>query len=127
MPVYSRDRSFSVGWTIGGVALMFITNVAGGVLAQVLGIRSLLMLVVISVVCFAAGGFLIGWKSEGRTILEAGLAAAIATVLSVVYQAIRGQFVLAPLALVIGVGIPFAAGLAGGWLGEKVQGDTVED
>jgi hypothetical protein len=127
MAVYTRDRSFSVGWMLGGTAIMFLTNVGGGVLAGVLGIHSPLVLVAIAVGCFAAGGFVVGWKSEGRTIIEAGLAAAIATALAYAYRVMFAGALSSPVALLVGAGPPFAAGLLGGWLGELVQGDTVED
>jgi hypothetical protein len=127
MPVYARDRSFSVGWMLGGTALMFITNLGGGVLAGVVGVRDPWAILVIACVCFAAGGFIIGWKSEGRTIVEAGLAAALATGLTYVYRVMFMSARLNLVALVIGAGIPFCAGLVGGWIGELVQGDTVEE
>jgi hypothetical protein len=127
MPVYTRDRSFSLGWTLGGTALMFITNLVGGVLAGVAGVRSTWALLALAIGCFGAGGFIVGWKSEGRTILEAGLAAALATALTYIYRVMVSGASLNALALLIGAGIPFCAGLLGGWIGEMVQGDTIEE
>jgi hypothetical protein len=127
MALYAKDKKFSVGWVLGGTILMFVTNLLGGLLAGVLGVRSLLVVTGIAVVCFAFGGFIIGWKSEGRTIIEAGLAALLATAITVAIQSMimHQRIPLEPIALGIGLGIPFAAGLLGGWLGEKVQGETV--
>ncbi len=127
MPVYARDRSFSIGWTLGGTAIMFLTNLGGGVLASVLGIRSPWVVLAIAFGCFAVGGFVVGVKSEGRTIVEAGLAAALATTLTYVYRVMFAGGLLNPVALLIGAGVPFCAGLLGGWIGEMVQGDTIED
>jgi hypothetical protein len=128
MALYAKDKRFSMGWVLGGTVIMLITNLLAGLLAGMMGVRSLVVLTGIAVGCFAFGGFIIGWKSEGRTILEAGLAAALATGVSlairyfVMHQGIAG---MEPAALAIGLGIPFLAGLLGGWIGEKVQGETV--
>ena len=77
---------------------------------------------------FVVGGFLIGWKSEGQTILEAGLAAALGEGVvvwlnSVINNVDTSQ--ASALALALVYGIPFVAGIVGGFLGEKLQGDTV--
>lgn len=128
MPLYKRDRSFSVGWMLGGAVLMILANLLGGLIAGVLGLHSLTAVIGISVGSFVAGGFIIGWKSEGRTIIEAGLAAALATAVSILYRAFVQQvpFVVAPMALLIGCAIPFVSGILGGWIGEMVQGQTVD-
>jgi hypothetical protein len=125
MAIYLKDKSFSVGWTIGGTVLMFITNLGGGFAAGLAGITSIYAMAGLGALCFALGGFIIGWKSEGQTILEAGLAAALATAITVSVRGALGSLIMQPVALVIGLGIPFAAGVLGGWIGEKVQGDTV--
>jgi hypothetical protein len=108
---------------------MFATNFLGGILAGMAGVQSVAVALGLAVACFAFGGFIIGWKSEGQTILEAGLAAILAALLGVVIQStLRHQSMaglMNPIALAIGLGIPFAAGVLGGWIGEKVQGDTV--
>jgi hypothetical protein len=128
MALYKRDRSFSVGWMLGGAVLMAITYNVGLFLSMALGVASPLGLGGVAFGCFAFGGFIIGYKSEGRTIIEAGLAAAIATGITVVFRmlALHVSLALAPVALVIAVAIPFVAGLFGGWLGERVQGDTID-
>jgi hypothetical protein len=63
------------------------------------------------------GGFIVGLKSVGRTILEPGLSAAIAVVIALL---ISGHFTV--VNMVLGGLIPFVAGVTGGWLGERRQG-----
>jgi hypothetical protein len=62
------------------------------------------------------GGFIVGLRSAGRTILEPGISAAIAVALSLL---IGGAFTLGNL--LAGGLVPFLAGLLGGWLGERRQ------
>ncbi len=123
--LYDKDKSFSWGWTIGGTVLMFVTSFFGGFVAAGAGITSPLAIAGIAVLCFFVGGFVIGWKSEGQTILEGGLAAVFAILISLGTKGF-GRALLEPIALVIGVGIPFGAGLLGAFIGELVQGDPVE-
>jgi uncharacterized protein YneF (UPF0154 family) len=65
---------------------------------------------------FAIGGFIVGVKSTGRTILEPGIAAAgsVAVVLL-----ISGNFSV--VNIIAGGLVPFLAGILGGWLGERRQ------
>ena len=123
MAEYTKDTRFSIGWVIGGTVLMIITNIFGGVLAMMLGVGSVWTIAGIALVCFALGGFVIGWQSEGSTILEAGLAAVAALIVTYVIR--NGQMPADAEVIVIGFGLPFVAALGGGWLGEKVQGDTI--
>lgn len=78
---------------------------------------------VTTTVAFSVGGVLIGWMSPGYTPWEAGFAsllAAAATILLTVrlFTETQGLEVLIPLAGVWGL----ACGLAGGKLGERIQG-----
>jgi hypothetical protein len=123
---YTKDKRFHFGWVIGGTIIMFLTNILGGILAASLHTVDVYEIAGVAIVCFAFGGFVIGWKSEGQTILEAGLAAAIATGASVAYQSSRTGMSYEPVALAIGIGIPFVAGIIGGYIGEKVQGDIIK-
>ena len=66
---------------------------------------------------FLIGGFIVGVKSAGRTILEPGISAALAVVLALL---ISSNFSL--MNILAGGLIPFAAGVLGGWLGERRQG-----
>jgi hypothetical protein len=72
---------------------------------------------VLNFLAFAIGGFIVGIKSSGRTILEPGISAAIAVVIALL---ISGNFGL--VNLIAGGIVPFLAGVLGGWLGEKRQG-----
>ena len=73
----------------------------------------------VNVVSFLIGGFIVGIKSAGRTIIEPGLSAlaAVLIVLVVSRQLSLGN-------LFVGGLIPFAAGVLGGWLGEQRQGSA---
>ena len=72
---------------------------------------------VLNFLAFAIGGFIVGLKSVGRTILEPGISAAVAVLIALV---ISGNFTVVNL-LAVGV-VPFIAGLLGGWFGERRQG-----
>ena len=69
---------------------------------------------VLNFLAFLIGGYIVGKKSTGRTILEPAIAAAVAVALLL---AISGNFTISNL-LAGGV-VPFLAGLLGGWLGER--------
>jgi hypothetical protein len=71
---------------------------------------------IVNVLSFLIGGFIVGVKSAGRTIIEPGLSA-LAAVLIVL--AFSSQLSIGNI-LVGGI-IPFAAGVLGGWLGEQRQ------
>jgi hypothetical protein len=123
MGEYTKNTNFSFGWVIGGTAIMFLTNFFGGFVAGVAGITDLWPVVGIALGAFALGGFVIGWQSEGQTILEAGLAAVLCLVVTLLIR--NGSLPKDPQALAIGLGLPFLAALLGAWIGEKVQGDVI--
>lgn len=84
--------------------------------AAIVGGGRLVLITLISIATFAIGGFIVGLKSPGRTILEPGLSAAIAVAVGL---AIGGAF---SLGNVLAAGLmPFLAGLLGGYLGERRQ------
>jgi hypothetical protein len=89
---------------------------ATGAAAEAIGGGRLLLAAVISFLSFAIGGYIVGARSPGRTILEPGISAAIAVAIGLL---IGGAFTLGNL-LAGGV-VPFLAGLLGGWLGERRQ------
>ncbi len=68
---------------------------------------------------FALGGFIVGVKSAGRTILEPGISAALAVLIALL---ISGNFSV--VNLIVGGLVPFLAGVLGGWLGERRQGSA---
>jgi hypothetical protein len=120
---HSKHKKFSFGWVIGGTAIMFLTNLFGGFVAGAGDITGMWTIVGIALAAFALGGFVIGWHSEGQTILEAGLAAVLCLVVTIVIW--NGSLPSDPQVLAIELGLPFLAALLGGWIGEKVQGDVI--
>lgn len=126
------SRSLDWRWVAIGVAIMLglslvaglisaailgnqVEAVAGGAAVEIGGGR-LALLALLSFLSFVIGGFIVGLKSPGRTILEPGISAAIAVVLSLL---IAGAFSLGGM-IAAGV-VPFLGGLLGGWLGERQQ------
>ena len=63
---------------------------------------------------FVIGGYIVGLKSVGRTILEPGISAAVAVVVGLLFV---GAFSV--VNVIAGGLVPFLAGLLGGWLGER--------
>jgi hypothetical protein len=120
-------------WIAIGVLVMIVLNLIGGfVLAMFLapqleGVTSpeelqltggqTVAAAVVNFVAFLIGGFIVGLKSAGRTILEPGISAAIAVIIALL---ISGNFSL--LNILAGGLVPFVAGVLGGWLGERRQG-----
>jgi hypothetical protein len=122
-------------WIAIGVVIMVVLNFAAGLLLafvlspQLKGAASpeeislsggqVLLALVINILSFLIGGFIVGLKSAGRTILEPGISALVAVLIALV---ISRQ--LTVLNLIIGGLVPFAAGVLGGWLGERRQGSA---
>ena len=75
-----------------------------------------LLAAVLNFLAFLIGGYIVGAKSVGRTILEPGISAAIAVVIALI---VSGNFTV--LNLLGGGLVPFLAGVLGGWLGERRQ------
>ena len=127
------SRNLDWRWIGIGVAIMLgLSFVAGLLSTLILGDQAavvaeggevaigggrLFLLAVLSFVSFVLGGFIVGLKSPGRTILEPGISAAVAVLLSLL---IAGSFSIGGV-LAAGV-VPFLGGLLGGWLGERQQG-----
>ena len=118
-------------WILYGVAIMVVLNLAAGVvLAFFLGSQieavsraeialsggQVLLLAVLNFLAFAIGGYIVGLKSVGRTILEPGISAAIAVAIGLL---ISGNLTI--LNILAGAVVPFFAGMFGGWLGERRQ------
>ena len=105
------------------VGLMLASSIEGAATAEEVGASlsagQLLFAAALNFLAFAIGGFIVGVKSAGRTIIEPGISAAIAVLIGLL---IGGNFSI--LALLVGGLIPFGAGVLGGWLGEKKQGTT---
>ena len=121
-------------WIAIGVVIMVVLNLVAGLLLglvlspQLKGATSpeeinlsggqVLLAVVVNILSFLIGGFIVGLRSAGRTILEPGISALVAVLIALV---ISRQ--LTVLNLIIGGLVPFAAGVLGGWLGERRQGN----
>ena len=126
------SRNLDWRWIGIGVAIMLgLSFVAGLLSTLILGDQAavvaeggevaigggrLFLLAGLSFVSFVLGGFIVGLKSPGRTILEPGISAAVAVLLSLL---IAGSFSIGGV-LAAGV-VPFLGGLLGGWLGERQQ------
>ena len=119
-------------WIAIGVLIMIVLNVVGGlILALVLqpdvpeagnvdeitlSSGFIVIAAVVNFLSFAIGGFIVGIKSAGRTILEPGISAAIAVLIALM---IVGN--LTVVNMITGGLVPFIAGMIGGWLGERRQ------
>jgi len=124
-------------WVGIGVGIMIVLNLVAGLIIgfmmaptieDVAGVEEigtsltagqLLIAALLNFLAFAIGGFIVGVKSAGRTIIEPGISAAIAVLIGLL---IGGNFSI--VNLLVGGLIPFGAGVLGGWLGEKKQGTT---
>jgi type II secretory pathway component PulF len=76
----------------------------------------LALIALLNFLAYVIGGFIVGVKSAGRTILEPALAAALAVAIALL---VSGVFSVGNL--IAGGLVPFFAGLLGGWLGERRQ------
>ena len=117
-------------WIAIGLVIMIALSILGGLLVglilgpQVTAAASpeevtltggqALQALAVNMLSFLLGGFIVGIKSVGRTILEPGISALVAVlvVLLISHQ-------LSVMNLLIGGLVPFIAGVVGGWLGEK--------
>jgi len=119
-------------WIAIGVATMIALNLVGAVLLGLalgpqlrevtdvdevnLSSGQMWLALFINVMAFLIGGFIVGIKSKGRTIIEPGISALAAVLIVLVIT----QQLTADNLLVSGL-VPFLAGVLGGWLGERRQ------
>lgn len=119
-------------WIGTGTAIMIGLNfVAGIVLVAMLGTQlqgvtdpadielttgQIGLAASLNFLAFSIGGFIVGVKSAGKTILEPAIAAALAVGVALM---LSGNFTFGNL--FAGGFVPFLSGLLGGWLGEKRQ------
>lgn len=119
-------------WIGIGVLIMIVLYIAAGiVLGLVLGSDigdatevediqlsggQMAALAIVNFLVFLIGGFIVGLKSAGRTILEPGISAAVAVIIGLL---IAGNFSLGNM-IAAGL-VPFLAGVLGGWIGERRQ------
>jgi hypothetical protein len=120
-------------WIGIGVVVMLVLNLIAGLILGLFlgpaleGVTSpedvqlsggqVVLATVLNFLAFAIGGFIVGIKSAGRTILEPGISAAVAVVIALL---ISGNFTI--VNIIAGGIVPFLAGVLGGWLGERRQG-----
>jgi hypothetical protein len=126
MAVYDKDKSFSFGWTLGGAIIMGLILLFSHFILLGSGVENLWIYVAVWSGGFAAGGFVIGWQSEGQTIIEAGIAAILVLGAAVGFGELAALSVVKPVAAAMVIGPPFAFSVLGAFLGEKVQGDVIE-
>ena len=119
-------------WIGIGVIVMIVLNLVAGLVlglflgSQLEGVTSpedvhltggqVVLASVLNFLAFAIGGYIVGVKSAGRTILEPGISAAIAVLIALL---IAGNFSV--VNIIVGGIVPFLAGVLGGWLGERRQ------
>ncbi|HTR53587.1 MAG TPA: hypothetical protein VMJ10_22995 [Kofleriaceae bacterium] len=124
MAEYTKDKHFSFGWVIGGAVLMLIALWFGRFVLTGLATHDMWVDRGVEAGCFALGGFVIGWQSEGSTIIEAGIAALLALV-GAIYLFFGGIIFYDPVSIGEDYAIPLVASVVGAWLGEKFQGDVI--
>jgi hypothetical protein len=126
-------RKLDWKWIGIGVLIMIALNIAAGFLLTIVlgpaiqGVTDVedvtlsggqaALLAIVNFLIFVIGGFIVGLKSAGQTILEPGISAAVAVLIALL---LSGNFTV-PNILVGGI-VPFFAGVLGGWLGERRQG-----
>lgn len=119
-------------WIGFGLLIMFgLSLVAGLILGVVIGAGmqevtdpadiqvtggQLALAALLNFLAFAIGGYIVGVKSAGKTIVEPAIAAAIAVAIGLI---LSGGFTVGNL-LAAGL-VPFLAALLGGWIGERRQ------
>lgn len=125
-------RKLDWKWIGIGVLIMIALNIVAGIVLGIflrdqisdatsiedvqLGAGQMAALAVLNFLVFAIGGFIVGLKSEGRTILEPGISAALAVIIALL---LAGDFSIGNI--LAGGLVPFLAGLLGGWFGERRQ------
>ncbi len=116
---------------LGALIMIALTVVAGVIMGLVLGSQlegvtdpadlqlsggQMGMAALLNFLAFVIGGYIVGIKSAGRTILEPAIAAAVAVAIGLL---VSGNFTVGNV--LAGGLVPFFAGLLGGWLGERRQ------
>ena len=117
-----KDSSFSVGWMLGGMVWMFASHLFASSVAFAAGVVSVWWMAAIVSASFALPGLVIGWKSDGEALLEAGLAAVIAIALAAGVRGLAELAIDCPAALVVNLGAPLVLAIAAAWLGDKLHG-----
>lgn len=116
---------------IGALIMIALSLVAGLILGVIVGSQlegvtdpadiqlsggAIALAALLNFLAFALGGFIVGVKSAGRTILEPAIAAAVSVAIALL---LSGNLTI--VNVIAGGLVPFLAGLLGGWLGERRQ------
>lgn len=116
---------------LGALIMIALSLVAGIVLAIFIGSQlegvtdpadiqlsggQLALVALLNFLAFVVGGFVVGVKSAGKTILEPAIAAALSVAIALL---LSGNLTI--VNIFAGGLVPFLAGLLGGWLGERRQ------
>lgn len=116
---------------LGALIMIALSLVAGVILAIVMGSQlegvtdpadiqlsggQLALVALLNFLAFVVGGFVVGVKSAGKTILEPAIAAAVSVAIALL---LSGNLTI--MNVFAGGLVPFLAGLLGGWLGERRQ------
>jgi hypothetical protein len=125
-------RNLDWKWIGFGVLIMLALTIVAGIIlglflaSQLEGVTDpaqvqlsggqVALVAFLNFLAFAIGGFIVGMKSTGRTILEPGISAAVAVLIALL---ISGNFSIG--GLIAGGLVPFLAGVLGGWIGERRQ------
>lgn len=125
-------RTLDWKWIGIGVVIMIALNIVAGIVLGIflrdeigdattiedvqLGAGQMVALALLNFLVFAIGGFIVGLKSAGRTILEPGISAALAVLVALL---LAGDFSIGNI--LAGGLVPFLAGVLGGWFGERRQ------
>jgi hypothetical protein len=121
--IYSGHR-FVWRWVLVGTLIVLGTQALLTAFIAAFGVQvvSIGVFALTTTIAFLLGGAVIGWMSPGYTAWEAGFASVLAAAGSL-FLGIRlldfgdGLVVVTPIA----VGWGLLCGLAGGWLGERLQ------
>ena len=116
---------------LGALIMIALSLVAGLILGVIVGSQlegvtdpadiqlsggAIALAALLNFLAFALGGFIVGVKSAGRTILEPAIAAAVSVAIALL---LSGNLTI--VNVIAGGLVPFLAGLLGGWLGERRQ------
>lgn len=124
--IYSGHR-IEWRWVFVGTLIVLGTQTLLGAVLAAFGVQaySLGLYTLTTTVAFVVGGAVIGAASPGYTAWEAGFASVLAAAGSLfltmrLVPSTEGLQVLTPIA----VGWGLLCGLAGGWIGERIQGTS---
>lgn len=104
--------NISIKWVAISTLVIIVFAIIGGIIGAVIGDLGISYLFIF--LSFFAGGIIIGKKSPGKTVIEPGIASAIAlSIMAIVFDAGGSMFSMA---------VAFIMGVAGGYFGERWQG-----